>query len=76
MEHSVLTAELIQAVEECVVEAVSERERQTGLRTLLRLSRSLAVQHMTSLPGTCDLLAGKACPPCFRDCSGQHCPLL
>jgi hypothetical protein len=57
------SCDMVQAVEECVSEAVSEREQQKGLRTLLRLSRSLAVQHMTSLPGTCGLLAGKACPP-------------
>jgi integrator complex subunit 7 len=44
------SCDMVQAVEECVSEAVSEREQQKGLRTLLRLSRSLAVQHMTSLP--------------------------
>ena len=43
---------IMQAVLECVREAVGERERERGLRVLLRLSQSLAVQQMTNLPGT------------------------
>ena len=34
-------------------EAVSEREREKGMVVLLKLSQSLAVQHMTSLQGLC-----------------------
>ena len=42
---------VLQALMECVNEGIGEREQEGAMRILLRLSQSLAVQHMTTLPG-------------------------
>lgn len=47
------TSSLLQALMECVSEAVSEGEEERGMVVMLKLSQSLAVQHMTSLQGGC-----------------------